>query len=189
MTRLTATAASRRAAATRAAATALVAFGFYLALGDPTAPFDLATGAVSAVVVGAVLGRVAFERTPSVATVGAFVRATVFLPVLLVAVVQANLSLVRVVLDPDLPIDPAMVRIPAPEHAFARALLANSITLTPGTLTVDLVGDELVVHALTRASRADLETGSLARAVAFVVDGTGGPATGTGTETGSRGGG
>ncbi|AUV83820.1 hypothetical protein C2R22_00315 [Salinigranum rubrum] len=147
----------------------LVAFGFYLALGDPTDPFDLVTGAVSALVVGAVLGRIAFERTPSVATAGAFGRALVFLPVLLAAVVRANLSLVRVVLDPDLPIDPAVVRVPAPQSAFGRALLANSITLTPGTVTVDVADGELVVHALTAASRADLLEGSLARWVAYVT--------------------
>ena len=155
--------------ATRFGATVLVAFGFYLALGDPTDPFDLATGAVSALVVSSVLGRIAFERTPSVSTVGAFGRALVFLPVLLAAVVRANLSLVRVVLDPDLPIDPAVVRVPAPGSAFGRALLANSITLTPGTVTVDVADDELVVHALTAASRADLLEGSLARWVAYVT--------------------
>jgi multicomponent Na+:H+ antiporter subunit E len=47
--------------------------------------------------------------------------------------------------------------------------LANSITLTPGTLTLDVVDDELVVHTLTEASKADLLEGSLARSVAFVT--------------------
>ena len=143
----------------RFAGTGIVAFGFYLALGDPTDPFDLVTGLASAVVVAAVLGGVTFERSPSLATVGALARAVVFLPVLLWAVVRANLSLVAVVLDPELPIDPAVVRVPAPEGAVARALLA----------------DDLVVHTLTVASREELLEGSLARAVAFV---TGEPAAG-----------
>jgi len=177
----------------RTAATFGLSLGFYLLLGDPTDPFDLATGVVSAAVVAAVLSRVALESEPTRATLGRLARATLFVPYLLYAVVRANLAMAVVVLHPRLPVDPSVVRVPAPEGRLARALLANSITLTPGTLTVDLVGDELVVHALTRASRADLETGSLARAVAFVVDGTArpatGPTTGTGPETGSRGGG
>jgi multicomponent Na+:H+ antiporter subunit E len=155
----------------RFAGTAAVAFAFYLVLGDPTDPFDLVTGLASAVVVAAVLGGVAFERPPSRGTVAAGLRAVLFLPVLLVAVVRANLSLAVVLLRPSLPIDPAVVRIPAPEGAFARALLANSITLTPGTLTLDVDGDELVVHTLTAASREELLEGSLARSVAFVTGG------------------
>jgi multicomponent Na+:H+ antiporter subunit E len=112
-----------------------------------------------------------FERPPSRATVSSLLRAVVFVPALLVAVVRANLALVAVVLDPDLPIDPAVVRLPAPEGTVARALLANSITLTPGTLTLDIVDDELVVHTLTEASRTELLEGSLVRSVAFVTDG------------------
>ena len=153
----------------RAWATAVVAFAFYLLLGDPRDPFDVATGLVSAVVVGAVLGRVAFRGTPSFATLGTSLRSVVFLPVLLVAVARANLALAAVVLDPDLPIDPAVVGIPAPEGALGRALLANSITLTPGTLTLDVVDDELLVHTLTGASRAELLEGSLPRWIAFVT--------------------
>jgi multicomponent Na+:H+ antiporter subunit E len=160
---------STEASAARFGGTAAVAFAFYLALGDPTAPFDLATGLISAVVVAAVLGRVAFDEPPSTTTVRTAFRAALFLPGLLAAVVRANLSLAAVVLDPRLPIEPAMVRIPAPEGALARALLANSITLTPGTVTVDVTDDELVVHALTADSRAELLEGGLARSVAAVT--------------------
>jgi multicomponent Na+:H+ antiporter subunit E len=155
----------------RTAATFGLAYGFYLVLGDPTAPFDLVTGLVAAAVVAAVLSRVVFESPPSLATVGRALRAAVFLPYLLYAVGRANLSMAYVVLHPRLPIQPAVVGIPAPDGRLARALLANSITLTPGTLTVDVTDDELIVHTLTRASRADLLTGSMARAVRFVTDG------------------
>lgn len=151
-------------------ATGVVAFSFYVFLGDPTDPFDVATGVVSAVVVALVLGRVTFERSLSTRSVRTFGRAALFLPYLLAAVVRANVSLAGVVLDPRLPIDPAVVRIPAPSGRLATALLANSITLTPGTLTLAVDGDELVVHTLTEATREELVAGGLARAVAFVVD-------------------
>jgi multicomponent Na+:H+ antiporter subunit E len=169
VSRLAIGSATRRAAAVRAVATGLVAYGFYLALGDPTDPFDLATGAVSAVVVAWVLGGVTFERTPSRETLLAVVRAAVFLPLLLVAVVRANLSLAAVVLDPRLPIEPSLVRVPRPEGAVGTALLANAITLTPGTMTVDVEEDHLLVHALTAETRAELAGWSVVRAAAFVT--------------------
>jgi multicomponent Na+:H+ antiporter subunit E len=153
----------------RVAATFGVSLGFYLVLGDPTSPFDVATGVVSAALVAALLSRVAFETDPSVGSLKAILRAVLFLPYLLYAVVRANVAMAAVVLHPRLPIDPSVVHIPAPRGRIGRALLANSITLTPGTLTVDVVDDELVVHALTRGTRADLEAGRLARAVSFVV--------------------
>jgi multicomponent Na+:H+ antiporter subunit E len=172
-----ATGAERSVAAPLAAGA--VAFGFYLALGDPTDTFDIVTGLASAAVVAAVLGRITFERAPSIGTVAALLRAVVFLPVLLWAVIRANLALAVVVLHPRLPIDPAVVSVPAPESALGRALLANSITLTPGTVTLDVTDDELVVHTLTAATRADLLAGSLARWVGFVT-GEGPPAGATG---------
>ena len=169
MSRIAVGSATRRAEAVRTVATGLVAYAFYLALGDPTDPFDLATGAVSAVAVAWVLGEVTFERTPSRETFLAVVRAAVFLPLLLVAVVRANLSLAAVVLDPRLPIEPSLVRVPRPAGAVGTALLANAITLTPGTLTVDVADDHLLVHALTAETRADLLSWSVVRAAAFVT--------------------
>jgi multicomponent Na+:H+ antiporter subunit E len=155
----------------RVVATFAVSLAFYLALGDPTKPFDLVTGVASAAVVAGLLSRVAFERDPSLASVRRLLRAVVFVPSLLLAVVRANLGMAVVVLDPRLPIDPQMVRIPAPEGRLARALLANSITLTPGTLTVEVTDDELVVHTLTDRTRADLLSGDLAWAVSYVMTG------------------
>ncbi|WP_267643548.1 Na+/H+ antiporter subunit E [Haloarchaeobius amylolyticus] len=175
-----------RRKAARYGTVAIVSFAFYLALGDPKDPFDLVTGVVSAAVVALVLGRIATERAPTAQTLRSFLRAAVFLPKLLWAVVRANLALAVVVLHPRLPIEPSLVRIPAPEGVFARALLANSITLTPGTVTVDIDGDELVVHTLTAASRAELLEGSLVRAVAAVTsDGSPHPEQAVRTDGGS----
>ena len=61
--------------------------------------------------------------------------------------VKANLSVARVVLNPALPIKPAIVRVRTRlRNPGARLLLANSITLTPGTLTVEMNGEWLYVH-------------------------------------------
>lgn len=64
-----------------------------------------------------------------------------------VALVRANLDMARRVLAPSLPIRPGLVRIKTTlQSDIGRLALANSITLTPGTLSIDLQADELLVH-------------------------------------------
>ena len=64
--------------------------------------------------------------------------------------------------SPKLEIAPRMVHI---EHqlktSFGVATYINSITLTPGTITVDVDADEIIVHALTVAAAEDLQTGAM----------------------------
>ena len=155
------------------ALTFVLSYGFYLALGDPMALFDLVTGAVVAGVVAATLSAVVVEPSPSVAVVAAqSLRATLFLPYLLVEIVRANLGVAYVILHPSLPIDPAFVTYdPGIEGPLERAVLGNAITLTPGTVTVDVGRDGFLVHTLTPATREGLREGSLARAVAWVFHG------------------
>lgn len=97
-----------------------------------------------------------------------------YLPWLVWAIVKANLDVARRILDPALPISPRLVRVRSSQRTeVARALYANSITLTPGTVTVDVQGDEFLVHALTAEAAADLDTGDMDRRVTR-VDGAGG---------------
>jgi multicomponent Na+:H+ antiporter subunit E len=82
---------------------------------------------------------------------------------------RANLQVLRIVLHPRLPIDPVVVRLRTSfTSQLATTTLANSITLTPGTVTLDVEGDELVVHALTAAAAVDLLAGGMARRVGAV---------------------
>ena len=63
------------------------------------------------------------------------------------ALIAANLELARRILTPSLPIRPEMVELHTNlKSPLGRMLLANTITLTPGTLTVDVDGDKLLVH-------------------------------------------
>jgi len=64
-----------------------------------------------------------------------------------IALVRANFDLARRVLAPSLPIRPAMVEVTTNlKSPLGKMLLANTITLTPGTLTVDVIDDRLLVH-------------------------------------------
>ena len=86
-------------------------------------------------------------------------------------IVLANVDVARRILSPSLPIRPRLFRVRASQRdELGKVIYANSITLTPGTVTVDIDGDEFVVHALSEASEGDLETGEMDRRVAALED-------------------
>lgn len=86
-----------------------------------------------------------------------WLRLFAYFPWLLWQVVQANLQVAWLVIQPRLPIEPRLIRFrKALPNPVAHVVLANSITLTPGTVTVDLDKDEYVVHALWPAAAASL---------------------------------
>lgn len=64
-------------------------------------------------------------------------------------IVKANVQVVKAVLSPDLEVSPALVKIPLNTDVdIAETMFANSITLTPGTVAVDMQPDHILVHAL-----------------------------------------
>jgi multicomponent Na+:H+ antiporter subunit E len=81
-----------------------------------------------------------------------WLRFAVYIPWLLWQLVVANVQVALVILHPKLPIEPQVVRFKKHlPHPVARVLLANSITLTPGTVTMDIDEDEYIVHCLQGA--------------------------------------
>jgi len=71
---------------------------------------------------------------------------------LLLQIIKANLSVIYLALHPRMInlLDPCVIRFKTIlKNDFAKVVLANSITLTPGTITIRIEGDEFVVHALT----------------------------------------
>ncbi len=72
--------------------------------------------------------------------------------------IRANFDLARRVLSPSLPISPEMVEVKTGlQSDLGQMLLANSITLTPGTLSVDLYDDRILVHWIAAPAGVDLE--------------------------------
>jgi multicomponent Na+:H+ antiporter subunit E len=89
-----------------------------------------------------------------------------YLPWLLWQIVRANVDVARRILDPRLPISPRVIRVRASQRTdVGRVVYANSITLTPGTVSLRLEGDEIVVHALTQEAEDDLRSGAMDRGV------------------------
>ena len=89
-------------------------------------------------------------------------RICLYWPWLIWQVIKSNLVVARCILDPALPISPTMVRVKSTQRSdLGRAIFANSITLTPGTVSTYLENDEIQVHALTREAAEDLLAGEM----------------------------
>ncbi len=81
-------------------------------------------------------------------------------------VLKSSLDVTKVVLSPRLPISPRVARIRAgSEHPYDQVLFANSITLTPGTLSMDLDDGVITVHSLTEQGMRDLMSGEMNRRI------------------------
>ncbi len=143
----------------------LALFALWLALSGLSQPLLLALGGLSALFVALVTGRMdTVDPEPPPILPGW--RILAFLPWLAVQVVRSNLDVARRVLHPGLPIGPCVIRVRASQRtALGRAVYANAITLTPGTVSIDLEGDTIRVHALGREQAAELETGEMDRRI------------------------
>jgi multicomponent Na+:H+ antiporter subunit E len=140
-------------------------FAFWLALSGHYTPMLVAIGAVCAVLclLAAIRMRVAdAEGHP----IELFRRAVTYIPWLTIEIVKAAWAVTKVILHPRLPISPTMTVVRAGQKTTIGVVTyANSITLTPGTITVGMNGNDLVVHALVRDGALDLEAGGMDKRV------------------------
>jgi len=82
-------------------------------------------------------------------------------------IARSSFQVARIVLDPRLPISPQVFEVKATAtHPVDQAMLANSITLTPGTLALDVHDGVILVHSLTKSGADELITGEMDRRVA-----------------------
>ena len=85
-----------------------------------------------------------------------------YLPWLMVEIVKANFDVARIVLSQDMAISPRLIRVKASQKTvLGQVVYANSITLTPGTVSLDLRDGEILVHALTNETAEGVLTGEM----------------------------
>ncbi|HVR34897.1 MAG TPA: Na+/H+ antiporter subunit E [Methylomirabilota bacterium] len=147
----------------------VVLMGLWLLLSGQYDAFHIALGVLS---VGLVIGinrhlpPVVCRDDPPEARLRLW-RLALYLPWLFLEMVLSSLHVARVVLSPRPPLSPRMVRFKSRQPGdFARVILGNSITLTPGTLTITIEGDEYLVHALTPTTASGLLSGTMQTKVA-----------------------
>jgi multicomponent Na+:H+ antiporter subunit E len=136
---------------------ALLLFAFWLLLSASYDVVHVAAGAVIACVVIWLnpVGAGSLRRVSWLAALG-------YVPWLMGRILKSGLHVSRLILDPALPISPRLIRHKTGLKSDAElVVLGNSITLTPGTITVEVEPGELLVHAIDEASCADLADGGL----------------------------
>ena len=142
-----------------------VLFGFWLTLSGYLEPFLVSAGAASAAAIvwlGHRMALIDHESHP----VHLYRRFFGYLPWLVKEIVKSAWDVTRIILNPRLPVSPQMVRLtPSQQTAVGLVTYANSITLTPGTISVEVGEGEILVHALTRDGAASLLMGDMDRRV------------------------
>jgi multicomponent Na+:H+ antiporter subunit E len=156
-----------------AAGVFLALSAFWLLLSGLFTPFLLAAGA------GCALAVLAFARRMDVVDheghpIHLGWRAAVsYWPWLLREIVKSSWDVSRRILHPRLPISPTLVRFrPSQATPLGLVIHANSITLTPGTISVEVAPGEFLVHALTAEGAAGLAGSEMDRRVAAMEQGT-----------------
>ena len=101
-------------------------------------------------------------------------RAVLYVPWLVWEVFRSNLRVARIILSPRVRVDPSIVHFRASQRTdLGRFIYANSITLTPGTVTTGIVGDDMEVHAIVQTEIDGSEENDMNRRVT-ALEGLGG---------------
>lgn len=146
-------------------------FAFWLVLTGSFTPVDLVLGALLALVLGVWGARVLWPEDSPALSPRQALRFVLFVPHLLLSVLMAALQVAEVVLDPRMPIEPRLMRHRTSfTRPASRVLFANSITLTPGTITVDVEDDTFCIHCLAERFADEIATGELEDRVTRVFE-------------------
>ena len=96
-------------------------------------------------------------------------RFLLYLPWLLSRIIMANIQVAYLVLHPKMPIDPGLLVFRTRmKKGIAQVTLANSITLTPGTITTSLENGRYIIHTLKRPLAGELEDATMQNKIAQV---------------------
>lgn len=145
----------------RAASSVVVLFVFWVVMSGFFTPFLLAAGLGSSIVVVWLVRRMDMldaEGHP----IEFALRAVMYWPWLAKEIAKSAWDVTRVIVSPRLKVEPALVRFrPSQRTEIGLVTHANSITLTPGTITIEAGHDEFLVHALTAAGAAGVVSGAM----------------------------
>jgi len=150
-------------------ATFVMLFVFWMILSEKFDLFHLSLGVICTFIISYLSHDLLFANV-RVGDIRVIVqRFIAYIPWLLYQIVTANLHVAYLALSPGMPIDPQIIRFKSKlESDISFVTLANSITLTPGTVTMEIYDGEFVVHALSRKVADDLNTGEMEDKVAHI---------------------
>ena len=148
-----------------------ILFALWLAFSEHWDVFHLSLGLLCSALVSYMSHDLMFHHFHWHLNPYASARFLLYLPWLFYQIVLANLHVARMVLHPRMPITPRIFDFPTRlRKEIALATLGNSITLTPGTITIDIFEGKFCVHALTQKVADDLLGGEMESRVAAIFD-------------------
>lgn len=125
----------------------ILSFLFWLLLTFDVSVPNLAAGAVASMITSLLFARYFYDKLYKFMQPLRYFWLLVYLGILIWECIKANFDVAYRVLHPAMPIKPGIVKVKLElQSEFARAMLANSITMTPGTISVDIVDDYIYVH-------------------------------------------
>ena len=148
--------------------TFIIMLSFWLLLSGEFTSVILASAVVACTLIAVFSNDLLFERGVDI---GAFLRKTIayigYTPWLLKEIVKANIDVAKRTLSPSMPIDPCVIRFKTDlKTDLGITTLSNSITLTPGTVTLSAnKKGEFIVHALSKEFADDVLSGGMQRKV------------------------
>ncbi len=132
----------------RAFVVALLTFVVYIVFTGSVTIYDLITGVIAAIVVGALCANIVLQNPRKVFDVRRWIHLVAYaLHYFFIDEVKAHLDVARRILSPSMPINPGIVRVPYEVVSdYAITAVANSITNTPGTVVVDIDTERKVMY-------------------------------------------
>lgn len=149
--------------------TFILLFIFWISLSGHFDLFHLSLGLICSALVAHASHDLLFKEIRAKNRHIEIIRIFKYLPWLIYQIVLANIHVVYLALHPKLPIDPEIIKFKTKlKKDLALVSFANSITLTPGTITVLIKDGEYYVHALSKKVADDLLTGEMENRVAHI---------------------
>ena len=144
---------------------AITLFIFWLLLSGIYQPLIISFGIASSLLVAWIAHRMdVIDHEGFPIHLGA--KAVSYWPWLIWEIIKANIDVAAIIIKPKLPITPTMFNSPASQKTeVGQVTYANSITLTPGTISVGVADGIVEVHALTSQSADDVITGRMDKRV------------------------
>lgn len=143
---------------------------FWIILAERTALASTIAGLIIALIIFAYV-KESYEGVSISKSLKLIPRWILFLAELIGAIIVANFQVAVIVLSKDMSIDPHVVKYKTALHSeVLKTILANAITLTPGTMSVDIQGQTLMIHCLNREYAEALDGNAFERTLVKIQE-------------------
>jgi multicomponent Na+:H+ antiporter subunit E len=148
---------------------AFILFIFWVILTASLARASLLLGAICSALTAAISLLVLARTLDPDITLPVLARFPVFAVRLIWEIIKANIDVAKIIINPKLPIDPRVTEYRTfLKGDLPKTVFADSITLTPGTVTLEIKDDIFYVHCLAAHHEEGLHQGTLERMVAWL---------------------